>query len=77
MDEIKSYKFCPVCGKHIIGRTDKKFCSGKCKSMFHYEKQKINPAKQRSGVMGMHKKNRNIKLTSFILLVLKKCLFLK
>ncbi|MFK8102020.1 MAG: hypothetical protein AB8G15_05840 [Saprospiraceae bacterium] len=27
---------CPVCGKNIIGRSDKKFCSASCKNKFHH-----------------------------------------
>ncbi|HNP20125.1 MAG TPA: hypothetical protein PKL31_16925 [Fulvivirga sp.] len=29
-------KTCPSCGKEITGRIDKKFCSGYCKSSYHY-----------------------------------------
>ena len=30
-------KKCPVCESVIVGRTDKKFCSAKCKSVHQYE----------------------------------------
>jgi len=26
---------CPICGKNIVGRSDKKFCSVGCKNKFH------------------------------------------
>jgi predicted nucleic acid-binding Zn ribbon protein len=32
-------KPCPVCGKHIVGRSDKKFCSAGCKNKFHHPSQ--------------------------------------
>ena len=28
-------KICPVCGREIHGRTDKKFCSADCRIYFH------------------------------------------
>ena len=28
---------CPICGLPFVGRSDKKFCSTKCKSIHHYE----------------------------------------
>ncbi|SDB50596.1 hypothetical protein SAMN03097699_1777 [Flavobacteriaceae bacterium MAR_2010_188] len=28
---------CPVCDSDIHGRRDKRFCSGKCKSIYHYQ----------------------------------------
>lgn len=36
-------KPCPICGKHIVGRSDKKFCSTSCKNKFHH------PAQHRKG----------------------------
>ncbi len=33
-------KHCPVCEMEIRGRTDKKFCSLKCKSAYQYQKHK-------------------------------------
>ena len=32
-------KPCPVCGKQIIGRSDKKYCSISCKNKFHHPSQ--------------------------------------
>lgn len=32
-------KNCPVCGAIVTGRTDKKYCSVKCKSIEQYEKR--------------------------------------
>ena len=36
MDKEKS---CPICEAIIVGRSDKKFCSMKCKSIGQYEKR--------------------------------------
>lgn len=33
---------CPSCGKEVIGRSDKKFCSHYCKSSFHYVENREN-----------------------------------
>ena len=32
-------KPCPICGKNIVGRSDKKFCSTTCKNKFHHPSQ--------------------------------------
>lgn len=32
-------KPCPVCGKTFYGRSDKKFCSSKCKNEYHNEER--------------------------------------
>lgn len=32
-------KPCPICGKNIIGRSDKKFCGPSCKNKFHHPSQ--------------------------------------
>lgn len=37
-------KQCPVCQTSIKGRTDKKFCSPKCKSIFQYENRQQKEA---------------------------------
>ena len=39
MDKEKS---CPICEAIIAGRSDKKFCSMKCKSINQYEKRQKN-----------------------------------
>jgi predicted nucleic acid-binding Zn ribbon protein len=39
MDKEKS---CPICEAIIVGRSDKKFCSMKCKSINQYEKRQKN-----------------------------------
>ena len=39
MDKEKS---CPICEAIIVGRSDKKFCSMKCKSIGQYEKRQKN-----------------------------------
>jgi predicted nucleic acid-binding Zn ribbon protein len=36
---ISEKKICPVCGAPVKGRSDKKFCSEKCKSIQQYEKR--------------------------------------
>lgn len=35
-------KICPVCGKILHGRSDKIYCTPKCKNADHYEKRIIN-----------------------------------
>lgn len=35
-------KACPVCGGEVIGRSDKKFCSAKCKSAAQHEARQQN-----------------------------------
>ncbi|MGF1560052.1 MAG: hypothetical protein ACFCUL_13260 [Flavobacteriaceae bacterium] len=37
-------KCCPVCGELLKGRSDKKFCSTKCKSIDQYENRQVNEA---------------------------------
>ncbi|WP_031428546.1 DUF2116 family Zn-ribbon domain-containing protein [Flavimarina sp. Hel_I_48] len=34
---MRAGKFCPVCEAPVKGRSDKRFCSTKCKSMHQYE----------------------------------------
>ncbi|MFK7812162.1 MAG: hypothetical protein AB8B59_06685 [Maribacter sp.] len=36
MSDVKS---CPICNSIVLGRTDKIFCSAKCKSIDQYEKR--------------------------------------
>lgn len=35
-------KICPVCGERFEGRSDKIYCSPKCKNVSHYEKRSMN-----------------------------------
>ena len=35
---------CPVCGNEIVGRSDKRYCSLKCKSANQYEKRQKEEA---------------------------------
>jgi Uncharacterized protein containing a Zn-ribbon (DUF2116). len=35
---IDKNKYCPVCGNKIVGRSDKKFCTDKCRTFYHNEK---------------------------------------
>jgi len=37
-------KYCPVCGTLLKGRSDKKFCSAKCKSINQYEERQEKEA---------------------------------
>ncbi len=37
-------KNCPVCGTLLKGRSDKKFCSAKCKSIHQYEQRQETEA---------------------------------
>lgn len=36
--EREGGKVCPVCGKRIVGRTDKKYCSDECRAFFNNRK---------------------------------------
>jgi hypothetical protein len=33
---VQVEKICPSCNEKFIGRSDKKFCSDKCRSRYHY-----------------------------------------
>ena len=35
---------CPVCNNEKTGRSDQRFCSAKCKSLFHFSKSKKEEA---------------------------------
>ena len=35
---------CPICGNQVKGRSDKKFCSQKCRSINQYEKRTVEEA---------------------------------
>ena len=35
--QMTNFKTCPVCGISVKGRSDKKYCSKKCKSIDQYE----------------------------------------
>jgi len=35
-------KICPVCGERFEGRSDKIYCTAKCKNVAHYEKRTMN-----------------------------------
>ena len=41
---MASLKCCPVCGSSVKGRSDKKFCSEKCKSIEQYEQRQKTEA---------------------------------
>jgi predicted nucleic acid-binding Zn ribbon protein len=77
MEIMVNSKCCPICGKHIVGRTDKKFCSDKCRSKFHYGNSKQKATKLSFKRIKGALKMCNIKLTYLMLSVSKKCLLLK
>jgi predicted nucleic acid-binding Zn ribbon protein len=52
-------KLCPECGKAIIGRSDKKFCSDECRSAFNNIKNRSTNNMMRS-VNAILKRNRDI-----------------
>jgi len=60
MNEL-SDKQCPECGKAIIGRVDKKFCSDDCRSSFNNAKNRTTNNMMRK-VNGILKRNRDILL---------------
>ncbi|MDX1326529.1 MAG: hypothetical protein R3299_02410 [Arenibacter sp.] len=41
---MKTSKTCPVCEGPVIGRSDKKFCSIKCRSINQYENRQLTEA---------------------------------
>ncbi|RTE52242.1 DUF2116 family Zn-ribbon domain-containing protein [Arenibacter aquaticus] len=41
---MESSRMCPVCGATIKGRSDKKFCSAKCRSINQYENRQKSEA---------------------------------
>lgn len=69
MKESEMEKLCPVCGKKIIGRVDKKFCNEQCKSDFHNKeyrdkRARINKFKKRFFL--------NLKLTHCLEFIIEK-----
>lgn len=55
-------KLCPECGKSIIGRADKKFCSDECRSAFNNTKNRNSNNMMRK-VNSTLKRNRDILLS--------------
>ncbi len=55
-------KLCPECGKAIIGRADKKFCSNDCRSAFNNIKNR-NTNNMMRQVNSTLKRNRDILLS--------------
>ncbi len=55
-------KLCPECGKAIIGRSDKKFCSDECRSAFNNIKNR-NTNNMMRKVNSTLKRNRDILLS--------------
>lgn len=41
---MEARRLCPVCGAMIKGRSDKKFCSAKCRSINQYENRQKSEA---------------------------------
>jgi predicted nucleic acid-binding Zn ribbon protein len=59
---IMEEKLCPECGKSIIGRADKKFCSDDCRSAFNNTKNRNSNNMMRK-VNSTLKRNRDIMLS--------------
>ncbi len=57
MQNIKNY--CPECNEVLRGRTDKKFCSDSCRSMFH-NRLKSQQSEVQKMIEGRLRKNRKI-----------------
>ncbi|MBP7184901.1 MAG: hypothetical protein KBA06_05295 [Saprospiraceae bacterium] len=55
-------KRCPICKKNIVGRSDKKFCSSKCKNFFHTSLNHVNEVATQKIDKILHR-NRKILLT--------------
>ena len=62
-------KKCPVCGKEVNGRSDKKFCSDECRTFFNNalgRRRRARNKKQlnsiRSNIMEMERANAKILL---------------
>ncbi len=53
-------KSCPECGKELIGRVDKKFCSSYCKSAYHYQQNRDNEKNLFKQIDDQLKLNRRI-----------------
>lgn len=51
---------CPECGKELIGRIDKRFCSSYCKSSYHYVKNRDNTGNLFKKIDNQLKQNRRI-----------------
>lgn len=56
---------CIDCGDVIVGRSDKKFCSGHCRSSFYHDKFRSDSPITRTIVTRLHR-NRRILLDTFI-----------
>jgi len=61
MDLKPQRKKCLICKATFSGRTDKRFCSGKCKSYYHRKLRKINKLATRKVDTILHR-NRSILL---------------
>ena len=57
--EETSRTFCLQCGKKIAGRTDKVFCSDRCRSLYNYHKSRSR-ALVRVRTMSALEKNYNL-----------------
>jgi hypothetical protein len=51
---------CLLCGKELVGRSDKKFCDPQCKSAYQYQKEKQNPERFYNKVDNQLKLNRRL-----------------
>ena len=57
--EKEAREYCLGCGKRIFGRTDKLFCSNRCRSLYNYRKVRSRSL-MKVRVMGLLEKNYEI-----------------
>jgi predicted nucleic acid-binding Zn ribbon protein len=57
MEQTK--KACQECGKHLFGRSDKKFCSDNCRNQYNYKRTHVELNLVRN-INGILKRNRRI-----------------
>jgi len=57
---MRLHKECLSCGKELSGRLDKKFCDQYCKSIYHYNRSRIEQPKFYNRVDNQLKLNRRI-----------------
>ncbi len=55
------YEYCRICKKELKGRTDKQFCSSKCKSFYHRQLMKVSLSATQKTDQYLHR-NRSILL---------------
>ena len=55
-------RFCPVCGKQIMGRTDKIYCSSDCRIFANNSRSKVLREKKSTGVVAVIETDLNAML---------------